>query len=176
MLYLDECEIHLHPTLTKVWTLRGIRPVVPAAGVNQRLCVYGALNYRTGQAHYLVHPKKNAEQFHEFLWQLLEAHSERRIVLVIDNASYHRTRQILSLLEDHADHVFVVWLPRYSPELNLIEGLWGYLKRSALNNYFYGEIESLEAAVHDAFSELQQHPETTLSLTYRTGTNLRKTA
>lgn len=156
--------------------MRGVRPIVPAAGVNRRLCVYGALNYRTGQSHYLVHPKKNAQQFHEFLWQLLEAHSERRLVLVIDNASYHRTRKILALLEDHADHLFVVWLPRYSPELNLIEGLWGYLKRSALNNYFFGEIDSLETAIHDAFGELQQHPETTLSLAYRTGTNLRKTA
>ena len=80
------------------------------------------------------------------------------------------------LLEDHRDHVFVVWLPTYSPELNLIEGLWGYLKRSALNNYFYGEIESLGAAIHEAFSELQQHPETALSLAYKMNTNLRKTA
>jgi putative transposase len=153
-----------------------VRPIVPAAGVNKRLCCYGALNYRSGQVHYMVHPKKNAQQFHEFLWQLLEANSERRLVLVIDNASYHRTRRILTLLEDHADHVFVIWLPRYSPELNLIEGLWGYLKRSALNNYFWGDIDNLQAAIHGAFRELQQHPETTLSLAYNTAMNLRKTA
>jgi putative transposase len=144
--------------------------------VNQRLCLYGALNYRSGQVHYMVHPKKNAQQFQEFLRQLLEAHSERRLVLVIDNASYHRTKAVLALLEDHADHVFVIWLPRYSPELNLVEGLWGYLKRSALNNYFWGDIDSLERAVHDAFAELQQHPETALSLAYNTDTKFRKTA
>lgn len=79
-----------------------------------------------------------------------------------------------ALLDDHPDHVFVIWLPKYSPELNLIEGLRGYLKRSALNNYFYGTVESLEAAIHEAFGELQQHPETALSLGYNT--NLRKTA
>ena len=151
-----------------------MRPIIPAAGTNQHLCIYGALNYRSGQSHYLVHPKKNAQQFVEFLRQLLEANSERRLVLVIDNASYHRTKAIHQLLDDHADHVFVIWLPPYSPELNLIEGLWGYLKRSALNNYFYGEIDSLEAAIHQAFTELQQHPETALSLAY--STNLRKTA
>ena len=150
--------------------------MVPAAGTNRRLCVYGALNYRTGQSHYMVHPKKNSQQFCQFLWQLLEANSERRLVLVIDNASYHRTKAIRQLLDDHSDHVFVIWLPPYSPELNLIEGLWGYLKRSALNNYFYGTIESLEAAIHEAFTELQQHPQTALSLAYKTGTNLRKTA
>lgn len=49
-------------------------------------------------------------------------------------------------------------------------------KKSALNNYFYGTIDSLEAAIHEAFTELQQHPETALSLAYTTATNLRKTA
>jgi transposase len=160
--------------LTKVWTRRGVRPVIPAAGTNKRLCIYGALNYRTGQSHYMVHPKKNGQQFAEFLRQLVEANSERRLVLVIDNASYHRTKAVRAVLAEHRDHVFVVWLPPYSPELNLIEGLWGYLKRTALNNYFFGEIESLEAAIHESFSELQQHPETALSLAYNT--NLRKTA
>ncbi len=134
------------------------------------------MNYRTGQSHYLVHPKKNSRQFAEFLRQLLETYSERRLVLVLDNASYHGTKAIRALLDDHADHVFVIWLPKYSPELNLIEGLWGYLKRSALNNYFYGTVESLEDAIHEAFTELQQHPETALSLAYKTNTNLRKTA
>lgn len=176
MLYIDECEVHLHPTLTKVWTLRGLRPLVPAAGVNQRVCIYGALNYRTGQCHYMVHARKNARQFAEFLRQLLETNSERRLVLVMDNASYHATKEVRQWLEDHTDHVRVIWLPRYSPELNLIEGLWGYLKRSALNNYFYGNVESLEKAIHGAFGELQQHPDRALSLAYRIATNLRKTA
>lgn len=60
--------------------------MIPAAGTNQRLCAYGALNYRMGQSHYMVHPNKNAQQFAEFLRQLLEANSERCLVLVIDNA------------------------------------------------------------------------------------------
>lgn len=162
--------------MTKVWTLKGTRPVVPAAGANQRLCVYGSLNYRTGQVHYTIHPKKNAKRFARFLSQLLSSNKERFLILVLDNASYHRTRKILDILTEHAEHVFVIWLPKYSPELNLIEGLWGYLKKSALNNYFYGDIDSLESAVDDALRELQQHPETALSLAYKTYKDLRKTA
>jgi transposase len=176
LLYLDECEVHLHPTLTKVWTLKGTRPVVPAAGANQRLCVYGSFNYRTGHVHYMIHPKKNAKRFAQFLSQLLSINTKRFLILVLDNASYHRTREILDILTEHENHVFVVWLPKYSPELNLIEGLWGYLKKSALNNYFYGDISSLASAIDDAFKELQQHPETALSLAYKTYNNLRKTA
>ena len=148
---------------------------MPAAGQNRRLCVYGAFNYRNGQTHYLVHPKKNARQFHHFLRHLLDAHRKRFLVLVLDNASYHSTGAVLDLLAEHEEHIFVVWLPVYSPELNAIEGLWGYLKKTALNNYFFGDTERLEDTIDRAFYELNRHPETALSLAYTT-TNLRSTA
>lgn len=94
---------------------------------------------------------------------------------MLDNASYHRTQATLDLLAEYEHHVFVIWLPVYSPELNAIEGLWGYLKRSGLNNYFFGTVRSLEAAVDEVLANLNQHPETTLSLTYCVR-NLSKTA
>jgi transposase len=60
------------------------------------------------------------------LRQLIKSSGDARIVRRAHiNASYHCTKAVLTLLEDHSDHVFVVWLPKYSPELNLIEGLWG---------------------------------------------------
>lgn len=96
--------------------------------------------------------------------------------MALDNVSYHHTSEILDLLTEYEDHMFVVWLPKYSPDLNMIEGLWGYLKQSALNNYFYGDLGSLEAAVDETFKELQQHPETALSLAYKTLKNLCKSA
>lgn len=124
----------------------------------------------------MTDPKKNANRFAQFLSQLLSANWDRFLVLVLDNASYHQTGEILDILTEHEAHIFVVWLPKYSPDLNLIDGLWGYLKGSALNNYFYGNLESLEVAIDEAFEELQQHPETALSLAYKTYKNLCKTA
>jgi len=155
-----------------VWTFRGERAEVPAAGTNRKLCVYGALNYRTGQ----VHPRKNGAQFNEFLRQLLEAKRDRFLCLVLDNATYHTTKATLDLLPEHEAHVFVLWLPKYSPELNALEGLWGYLKKSALNNYFCGDVEKLEEAIVRVFRELNRHPDTALSLAYNTSQNLRRSA
>jgi transposase len=162
--------------LTKVWGFRGQRVRIPAAGTNQKLCVYGAINYRSGQTHYLIHPRKNSFQFTAFLEQLLEAKRRQRVVLVLDNASYHVTNKTLAVLASHAHHVFVVWLPKYSPELNAIEGLWGYLKRSGTNNYYFGSVERLEVALDQVFTALNHQPETALSLAYRTNTNLCKSA
>ncbi len=63
---------------------------------------------------------------------------------------------------ERAEHGFVIWLSPYNPELNLIEGLWGYLKHSGLNSYFCGELETLEEEIHKTMADLQQHPETAM--------------
>jgi transposase/predicted site-specific integrase-resolvase len=52
LLYPGECEVHLHPTLTKVWTPRGVRPVVPAAGERNRM-KSGAQNNQRHDAIYV---------------------------------------------------------------------------------------------------------------------------
>lgn len=65
---------------------------------------------------------------------------------------------ILDTLAKHEYHVFVVWLPKRGRELNAIEGHWGYLKSSTLNDHFYGDMAFLEVAVDDAFRELKATP------------------
>ena len=117
--------------------------------------MYAALNYRNGQVHYLVHPKKNARQFIEFLRQMLEANKERFLVLVLDNASYHATRAVLDLLAEHDDHIFVVWLPTYSPELNAIEHVFRAIKHTHLPERRYTTQEALHGAVAAAFAEYE---------------------
>jgi len=140
------------------------------------LCVYGALNFASGQVHYGVDPGKNARQFNGFLRKLLEAKGKRLVVLVLDNASYHKTRETLDILAEHEDHVMVVWLPTYSPELNAIEGLWGYMKRTSLNNYFFGTLKNLQDAIDRAFEELNSDPQTALALAYRTSHKICRSA
>lgn len=138
--------------------------------------MYGALNFASGQVHYTVHAKKNAQQFNGFLRKLLNAKRKRLVVLILDNASYHKTRETFDILAEHEDHIMVVWLPTYSPELNAIEGLWGYMKKTALNNYFFGTLENLEGAIDRAFAALNSDPATALALAYRTSQKIRRSA
>lgn len=138
--------------------------------------MYGALNFASGQVHYTVHPTKNAQQFNGFLRKLLTAKRKRLVVLVLDNASYHKTRETLDILAEHEGHIMVVWLPTYSPELNAIEGLWGYMKKTALNNYFFGTLENLEVAIDRAFAALNSNPANALALAYRTSQKIRRSA
>ena len=49
-------------------------------------------------------------------------------------------------LAAHREQIEVYWLPAYSPSLNLIERLWGHLKRTILANVLYKSLDDLVAA------------------------------
>lgn len=45
--------------------------------------------------------------------------------MILDNARAHHAKLIQSFLEENKSRLELIFLPPYSPELNLIEGLWG---------------------------------------------------
>lgn len=147
LLYEDEVDIHLNPHLAYGWYLRGAPRHVPAAGTNQKRSLFGAFNPRTGRL--LVHTvrHKSAEGFITFLRCVLRAYAGRHVYLVIDNGPIHTAAGVLAFIEQNRQRLTVLWMPKYSPNLNLIERLWGYLKRSALANVFHGTVGRLLVAI-----------------------------
>jgi len=50
----DECEIHTHPYLAKVWRRKGQALKIPAAGEDQKAVVFGAVDYASGQGLFIM--------------------------------------------------------------------------------------------------------------------------
>ena len=63
-----------------------------------------------------------------------------------DNGRFHTTKAVQAWLEANRDQIEVYWLPPYCPSLNLIERLWGHLKRTCLANVLFVTIDDLVAA------------------------------
>jgi transposase len=61
-----------------------------------RLHVFGAYHWRSDRVTYLTDRRKNGDTFIRFLEHLLAATGDKKIVLVMDNASYHPNRLMLS--------------------------------------------------------------------------------
>lgn len=139
-------EIHRFPALTRMWALVGKQPEVPAPGKNEKKVVYGGVNYRTGKLTYTLAKSKCGSSFLAFLTVLLLAYAGRKIRLVCDNGRFHTTKAVQAFLEEHREQLEVLWLPPYSPSLNLIERLWGHLKRTVLANVLYANLDDLVAA------------------------------
>jgi transposase len=70
-----------------------------------------------------------APEFVAFLDQLATRWPDEHLILVLDNAAYHKTATIRAWFAAHHDRISVLWLPTYSPQLNLIERVWRFVKQ-----------------------------------------------
>ena len=139
-------EIHRHPALTRMWAPVGQQPEVPAPGQNEKKVVYGGVDYKTGKLTYTVADTKSGTDFLAFLIALVARYAGRKILLVCDNGRFHTTKAVQLWLAEHRDQLEIFWLPPYSPSLNLIERLWGHIKRTILANVLFGSLDELVAA------------------------------
>jgi hypothetical protein len=67
LVFQDEMEIHLHPTLTQMWGLVGQQPQIHSPGKNEKRVVYGGIDYKTGKIIYTVAKTKSGQNFIIFL-------------------------------------------------------------------------------------------------------------
>lgn len=129
--------------------------MIPAAGVNQRATIFGALEYRTGQVTSQIVPKAASATFATFVAQVVAQWQDAPIVLVLDNASYHKAADLRHWLREHADQVDVLWLPTYSPKLNLIERVWRFLKTRLACHRFWHDQPGLIAFARSILDRLR---------------------
>jgi transposase len=144
--FQDEMEIHRHPALARMWWPVGTQPRVPAPGKNEKRVAYGGVDYATGRIVHTVAATKSGVNFLAFLVALVAAYGGRKVRLVCDNGRFHHTKAVRAWLAAHRHLVEVYWLPPYCPSLNLIERLWGHLKRTFIANVLFTTIDDLVAA------------------------------
>lgn len=150
-------EIHRHPALARMWAPVGTQPEVPAPGQNEKKVVYGGVDYASGRIVCTIADSKSGVNFLAFLVALVAAYAGRRIRLVCDNGRFHHTRAVREWLQAHRHQITLFWLPPYCPSLNLIERLWGHLKRTVLANVLFKTIDDLVAAFRLGIARFNGH-------------------
>lgn len=176
-MFLDEAEVHLNPPVTKVWAKVGEPALVPAAGRDKKAVVMGAWDFRTEDFIWHISEHKNTDAFLELLKKICQQRSTGRpIKLVMDNAPYHRSNKTTRFLNSTDNMLEPFWLPPYSPELNLIERVWHYLKEKVTNNYFFGAFKHLLSATRTACRQLGSTDEKAIDIHFKTLGDLCKAA
>lgn len=157
LVFQDEVEIHRHPALARMWAPVGTQPEIPAPGKNEKEVVYGGVDYATGRITYTIAETKSGTNFLAFLVALVAAYGGRKIRLVCDNGRFHHTKAVQEWLEAHRNQIAIFWLPPYCPSLNLIERLWGHLKRTVLANVLFKTLDDLVAAFRCGVGRINGH-------------------
>ena len=146
LIFQDEMEIHRFPTLTRMGAPIGQQPQVPTPGKNEKQVVYGGVDYATGKLTYTIADTKCGTALILFLTVLLHTDTGRKIRLVCDNGRFHPTKAVQQFVAEHREQLEIYWLPPYCPSLNLIERLWGHLKRTVFATVLYHSLEDLVRA------------------------------
>ena len=82
--------------------------------------------------------------------------------MVLDHARIHHAKLIQPFLEKHQDHLECLFLPPYSPHLNLIEGLWKWMKATVIHNVFFSNVGKIRGAVQGFIRMINQEPKNTV--------------
>ena len=147
-----------YQAITKTCFEKGKQRIIPTYGKHKGVKLLGVLNYETGHVYCVEKETYDAEVFMKFLQKVLNLYPTGKIVMILDNARIHHAKLLEPFLKENS-RLQLVFLPPYSPKLNLIEGLWGWLKEEVICNVFFPAVEAIREAVQGFMFSISKVPE-----------------
>jgi len=148
--FFDSTDLHWLPDIGNGYAPKGEQIKVDSPGKeNPWYALFGSLSYPTGEGLYTIHERKRHQEVKAHLELLLQRDPDGFWFVVLDNASAHTTEMLYSFREQYKQSMECVFLPTYSPHLNLIETLWRVMRGQVTRNQFYQSlIAQCEAVVY----------------------------
>jgi transposase len=151
VLFVDAAHFVFGTYLCCLWSI--LRVFVRAASGRQRFNVLGAWNAVTRR---LLAVTNTTVVNTDTMCQLLRAIAAEKLVgpvtVVLDNARYQRNTVVQALATELS--IRLLFLPSYSPNLNLIERLWGFAKRRSVYGKYHPDFASFRAAIENTLAGL----------------------
>jgi len=146
---IDEASFQLTTGYKKIWFPKGKKPKGAFFWSNKKLIVFGALT-SSSKFYYDFYVAQNSLTFSFFLENLFAwLDPSKKYVLILDNASFHKTDVIKDLLKEHKKWITEEHIPPYSPELNPIETCWKVTKNAVTKSQHFKTIESMHGALEN---------------------------
>ncbi len=111
---VDESHFTNEPYVQRGWCRKGHQSKVPTPTRRQSATLFGALPLRTQCFYWKRTPRGTSKLFLEFLHQLHQRFPEALLIVILDNATMHKSRAVQRFLTQHA-WVVLEHLAPYSP-------------------------------------------------------------
>lgn len=122
----------------------------------KRINLLGALNIVSKQALVIEKETIDAEAIICLLQKLWESQKQGRIYFILDNARYHHANKVKNWLLHHP-RVKLIFLPPYSPNLNIIERLWRFYHQKITNNHYFETFQEFKKTTMIFFTNLTDY-------------------
>ncbi len=143
LFFFDEANVSWCPQSGRVYRLAGTAATVDTPGQNQTEYLLGSLEYPSGEGLYEIYAHKTHREVQAHWQHLIRMYPHDFLFVVRDNASSHVTPELDTFLLAHKHCFCLVPLPTYSPNLNLIERLWHYMREQITRSQFYPTFKEL---------------------------------
>lgn len=141
--FMDAAHFVMGAFLGFLWCVTRVFVRTPSG--RQRFNVLGALNAITKKLEMVTNDSYiTSIQVCELLKKLAES-TTLPITIVLDNARYQKCALVMELAKKLG--IELLWLPSYSPNLNLIERLWKLTKKECLNSKYYNNFALFSGAI-----------------------------
>lgn len=155
LVYFDSTDLHLCPEVGNSYQPAGQQLKVETPGKdNPWYALFGSLIYPSGEGLYTIHHLKRHQEVMAHLQLLIDTEPNTFWFVILDNASAHTTPALDQFLKDNRQQLELVFLPTYSPNLNLIEKLWKLMRAQVTNNQPFADLPALSEAVVNWFQNL----------------------
>lgn len=138
-----------HPTFNNnfgyAWIKKGTDFPIKTQDGRKHLNLMGAYNPKNQETVITNYETLNREAVLDFLKILRRKNQDYRLHIIWDNVPYQHAKDVKILAEEL--NINLVYLPPYSPNLNLIERYWGFLRKKVLQNRYYKTFDEFHDAI-----------------------------
>ena len=136
-----------------VWCVA--RVFIQSASGRKRLNVLGALDAHSKELFTITNQTYiNSQTVCQMLEKLAAHYGKQALVIVLDNARYQKCKLVIQKAEELG--IKLLYLPPYSPNLNLIERVWKFVKNEVLYSQYYADFDSFKTSIENCLGEINQ--------------------
>jgi transposase len=149
LMFQDEARFGRMSDPRSCWAPAPHRPVVNLALIREFRYEYAAVSPWDGCLDFMTAEKMNTENMSRFLSQVSKAHKDEFIVMVVDGASSHKSKEL-----EIPKNVSLIRLPPHSPELNPAEQIWNILRRHYFANLAFDTLDTATTQAEFGLAEM----------------------
>jgi transposase len=159
LLFCEAAHFTLSAFVSRVWSR--VRVFLKTSHGRNRINVRGAVDAVSKEITTLINTTYiTTETIVEFLGQLKEKYTQKPIYIILDNAKYQRCNMVMQKARELA--ITILFLPPYSPNLNIIERLWKFTKKQILYGKYYDTAEKFHMAIRCFFEKINHYHQSEL--------------
>jgi transposase len=156
--YLDGVHPQHNTQLAYGWIKKGKDKFINANSGRQRVNLNGALNSDNLEIVTRVDERINAQSTIELFKTLENKHPDAtNIFMTLDNARYYKNNLVTEYLK--TSKIKLLFLPPYSPNLNLIERVWRFMRKELLYNKYYPKFSEFRDTILEFFENFHVYKE-----------------